>query len=208
MPRAAGIRWSEGGGGRIQRSGQSMAITSGPASSHASCALAVVVMGVSGAGKTVVGRRLAAALVADFIDGDDLHTDAARAKMSAGHPLTDEDRWPWLDRIAATLRDGLSRNATTIVACSALRRVYRDRLRAGVGGELRFVYLSANRELMRERVAGRRDHYMPASLVDSQFATLEPPDGEPDVIVMPADADLDAAIPKLARELKAALRPS
>jgi gluconokinase len=180
-----------------------MAISSSStASPKASQALAVVVMGVSGAGKTVVGRRLAEALGADFIDGDDLHTDAARAKMASGHPLTDEDRWPWLDRIAASLREGLGRGVTTIVACSALRRVYRERLRIGAGGGLRFVYLKADRDLMRARVAGRRDHYMPASLVDSQFATLEPPDGEPDVVVMPADAELAAAIPKLAAELK------
>ena len=107
-----------------------MAISlSSTASPKASQALAVVVMGVSGAGKTVVGRRLAEALGADFIDGDDLHTDAARAKMASGHPLTDDDRWPWLDRIAAALREGLSRGVTTIVACSALRRVYRERLR-------------------------------------------------------------------------------
>jgi gluconokinase len=145
-----------------------MAISlSSAASPKASRALAVVVMGVSGAGKTVVGRRLAEALGADFIDGDDLHTDAARAKMASGRPLTDDDRWPWLDRIAAALREGLSRNAATIVACSALRRVYRERLRQGVGGVLRFVYLKADRDLMRARVAGRRDHYMPASLVDS-----------------------------------------
>jgi gluconokinase len=171
-------------------------------------ALAIVVMGVAGAGKTTVGRQLAEALHGQFIDGDDLHTDEARAKMHAGKALTDEDRWPWLDRIAAALRDGLSLNTTTIVACSALRRVYRERLRAGVGGGLRFIYLSANRELMRARVAGRRDHYMPASLVDSQFATLEPPDGERDVVAMPADADLDAAIPKLAAELEGSRPPS
>src|SRR5271166_3588765 len=103
-----------------------MAISSTLAAPHASQALAVVVMGVSGAGKTVVGQRLAEALGGDFIDGDNLHTDAARAKMSSGHPLTDEDRWPWLDRIAAALRDGLSRNVATIAACSALRRVYRE----------------------------------------------------------------------------------
>jgi gluconokinase len=182
-----------------------MAISSNSAAySHGSEALAVVVMGVSGAGKTVVGRRLAEALGADFIDGDDLHSDSARAKMASGHPLTDEDRWPWLDRIAGTLREGLSRNVATIVACSALRRVYRDRLRAGVGGGLRFVYLKADREMMRARVARRRDHFMPASLVDSQFATLEPPDGEPDVVVTPADADLDAEMPKLAAELRMA----
>ncbi len=165
-------------------------------------------MGVSGAGKTIVGRRLAEALGADFIDGDDLHTDAARAKMASGHALTDDDRWPWLDRIAGVLRDGLSRGVTTIVACSALRRVYRDRLREPVGRGLTFVYLEADRELMRARVAGRHGHYMPASLVDSQFAALEPPNGESDVIVNSADGDLGVTIPKLALELKAALRPS
>jgi len=167
----------------------------------ASEALALVVMGVSGAGKTTVGRRLAQALNAKFIDGDDLHTEAARAKMRAGTPLTDADRWPWLDRIAAALREGLQRGVATIVACSALKRAYRDRLRPQVGVGLRFLYLKADREMMRARVGGRRNHYMPASLVDSQFAALEPPDGEPDVIVLAADADLRAAIPKLADEL-------
>jgi gluconokinase len=159
-------------------------------------------MGVAGAGKTTVGLRLAEALRGQFIVGDDLHTEEARAKMSRGQPLTDDDRWPWLDRIAAALRDGMSCGMTTIVASSALKRVYRGRLRQRVGAGLRFVYLKADRELMRARVAGRRGHYMPASLVDSQFATLEPPDGEPDVIVMPADAELDAGIPGLAAELK------
>ena len=162
--------------------------------------VAVVVMGVSGAGKTTAGRALAEFLGADFIDGDDLHSDAARAKMSAGHPLDDDDRWPWLDRIAAALReDRAGRGA--VVACSALRRAYRDRLRAGVGPTLRFVYLKASPDLMRARVASRKGHYMPASLVDSQFAALEPPDGETDVVTMAADADLAPAIPKLAAEL-------
>jgi gluconokinase len=158
-------------------------------------------MGVSGAGKTTVGRRLAEAVRGQFIDGDDLHADEARAKMSQGQPLTDDDRWPWLDRIAAALGDGVSRGMTTVVASSALRRAYRDRLRKRVGARLRFVYLKADRELMRARVAGRRGHYMPASLVDSQFATLEPPDGESDVVAMAADADLGEAIPKLAEQL-------
>ena len=158
--------------------------------------LAVVVMGVSGAGKTTVGLRLAEALGAEFVDGDDLHTDAARAKMAAGVALTDEDRWPWLDRVGATLRDG-----RRVVACSALKLAYRDRIRAAAGPRLRFVYLVADAELMRQRVASRRDHYMPASLVDSQFAALEPPRGEADVVELSADADLDAAIPELAAML-------
>jgi gluconokinase len=185
-----------------------MAISSGSASRHAPQALAIVVMGVSGAGKTVVGRRIAEAIHAQFVDGDDLHTEEARTKMGRGEPLTDEDRWPWLDRIAAALRDGLSRNISTVIACSALRGVYRDRLRERVGARLHFLYLKADRDLMRARVANRKDHYMPASLVDSQFATLEPPDREPDVIAMPADADLDAAIPKLAARLAGAQPPS
>ena len=100
--------------------------TSTAASPPASEGFAIVVMGVSGSGKTTVGVRLAEALTAEFIDGDDLHTDAARAKMKSGHPLTDEDRWPWLDRIGAELAQG----ERTVVACSALRRAYRDRLRA------------------------------------------------------------------------------
>jgi gluconokinase len=177
-----------------------MAMTSGSASPDPPRAL-VVVMGVAGAGKTTVGLRLAEALSGKFVDGDNLHGDEARAKMSQGVALTDEDRWPWLDRIAAALGDGLSRGVATVIACSALKRIYRDRLRQRVGGSLRFVYLKADRDLMRARVAGRRGHYMPASLVDSQFATLEPPDGEPDVIVLAADAYLDAVIPKLAAEL-------
>jgi gluconokinase len=155
-------------------------------------------MGVSGAGKTTVGVRLAKALGAEFIDGDDLHTDAARAKMKSGHPLTDEDRWPWLDRIGAKLAQG----ERTVVACSALRRAYRDRLRAAAGPKLRFVYLEATPEEMRARVAGRVGHYMPASLVDSQFAALEPPRDEPDVITISAHADLDEEIPRLAERLR------
>ena len=173
--------------------------TSTAASPPASERLAIVVMGVSGSGKTTVGERLAEALGAEFIDGDDLHSDEARAKMKAGGALTDEDRWPWLDRIGATL----ARGPRVIIACSALRRVYRDRLRAAAGPELRFVYLDAKPEAMRERVARRKGHYMPASLVDSQFATLEAPSGEPDVATMPADGNLDAEIPRVAESLRA-----
>jgi gluconokinase len=169
------------------------------ASPPASDGVAIVVMGVSGSGKTTVGLRLAHALGARFIDGDHLHTDAARAKMAAGHALTDEDRWPWLDRIGAEL----ARSHRTVIACSALRRAYRDRLRAAAGPRLRFVYLEATLEEMRARVAGRVGHYMPASLVDSQFAALEPPDGEPDVIVTSADADLDLEIPRLVERIRA-----
>jgi gluconokinase len=169
------------------------------ASPPASEGVAIVVMGVSGSGKTTLGVRLAQALGAEFVDGDDLHTDAARAKMKAGRALTDEDRWPWLDRIGAKLAEG----ERTVVACSALRRAYRDRLRAAAGPKLRFVYLEATPEEMRARVASRVGHYMPASLVDSQFAALEPPDGEADVIATSADADLDGEIPRLVVRIRA-----
>lgn len=163
------------------------------ASQPVSDAPAIIVMGVSGSGKTTVGRILAEALGADFIDGDDLHTDAARAKMAAGHALADDDRWPWLARVGARLAEGVHIGRGAVIACSALRRVYRDRLRAGAGPALRFVYLEATPEAMRARVGARKGHYMPASLVDSQFATLEPPRGEPDVTTLAADAKLPEA---------------
>ena len=179
-----------------------MAVSSDPTATPASDPrrVAVVVMGVAGSGKTTVGKRLAEKLGVEFIDGDDLHTPEARAKMGAGHALDDADRWPWLDRIAAALADPAAPRGR-VVASSALKRAYRDRLRAGAGPALHFVYLEADPDLMRKRVAGRIGHYMPASLVDSQFQTLEPPIGEKDVITMPADADLDTVIPKLAEEI-------
>jgi len=166
-------------------------------------AFAVVAMGVAGAGKTTVGRLLAAALDARFVDGDDLHSDAARAKMGSGVPLTDDDRWPWLDRIGEALAADLAAGRSTIVACSALRKAYRDRLRAAAGPALRFVYLAATPEAMRLRVGGRSGHYMPASLVDSQFAILEAPHGESDVIEIAADSNLATAVPYLAARLRA-----
>ena len=168
----------------------------------ASDPVAVVVMGVAGAGKTTVGRLLAAQVGASFFDGDDLHTEAARAKMGAGVPLSDDDRWPWLDRIGRTLAAGLATRRGTVIACSALRKAYRDRLRSAVGPALRFVYLAATPEAMRARVAGRPEHYMPAALVDSQFATLEPPRGEGDVIEIAADTDLATSVPPLAAQLR------
>jgi gluconokinase len=153
--------------------------------------LALVVMGVSGSGKTTVGERLAADLRVDFIDGDALHSPEARAKMASGRPLDDEDRWPWLDRIGHALADRAAHASGLIVACSALKRAYRDRLRRSVGPQLRFLYLKGEEGLMLARVAGRKGHYMPASLVQSQFDALEEPSGEPDVVTLPADVDLD-----------------
>ncbi|MFT4013864.1 MAG: gluconokinase [Paracoccus sp. (in: a-proteobacteria)] len=131
----------------------------------------IVLMGVSGSGKSSIGAALSKHLGIAYVDGDDLHTPANVEKMRAGIPLTDEDRWPWLDRVARVLAD----QAPVIIGCSALRRVYRDRIRAGAGGTVRFVHLSGSREVLAKRMAARPGHYMPVSLLDSQFATLEPP---------------------------------
>jgi gluconokinase len=130
----------------------------------------VVLMGVSGVGKTTLGKRLARRLAWPFIDADDYHPSANVAKMAAGVPLTDEDRWPWLDALNHRLRD--ERDA--IVACSALKQSYRERLLAGIG-DARIVFLQGSRALIAQRLAERKHRYMPPSLLDSQFATLEPP---------------------------------
>ena len=127
----------------------------------------IVVMGVSGCGKSSVGQALAEALGARFIDGDDLHPEANKAKMAAGIPLNDDDRWPCLDSVAAALAEG-----DTVVACSALKRVYRERIGAGAPGTA-FVHLHGSRELLAQRMGARPNHFMPISLLDSQLNTLE-----------------------------------
>jgi gluconokinase len=162
---------------------------------------AIVAMGVSGSGKTTFGKALADALGLPFFDGDDFHTPEARAKMGAGIALTDADRAPWLDRIGAELADASNHPRGAIIACSALRRAYRDRLRVAVGADLRFVFLDGDKMLMRKRVADRRGHYMPASLIDSQFATLERPDGEADVVTLAADREAKDLVSEALREL-------
>ncbi|MCU0828948.1 MAG: gluconokinase [Tabrizicola sp.] len=134
----------------------------------------LVIMGVSGCGKSSVGEALSARLGIPYFDGDDLHSPEAVAKMRDGVPLTDDDRWPWLDRVAGVLRD----RAPVIVGCSALKRAYRDRIRAGAGGPVTFVHLAGDREVIAARMAARTGHYMPTSLLDSQFAALEPPGPE------------------------------
>ena len=130
----------------------------------------VVVMGVSGAGKTTIGRLLAAQLGVPFIEGDDYHPAANVAKMASGVPLDDQDRWPWLARLNAILRE----EKGAVLACSALKETYRARLLDGIA-EARIVHLHGNRSLIASRLAERKHRYMPASLLDSQLAALEPP---------------------------------
>jgi gluconokinase len=131
-------------------------------------------MGVSGSGKSAVGRALAARLGCPFYDGDDFHPPENIAKMANGTPLTDLDRLPWLTRINQLVHDHLSRGARVVVACSALKASYRTQLRAGNPG-LVFVYLRGDYDTIQARMAGRRGHYMQPGMLASQFAALEPP---------------------------------
>ena len=134
----------------------------------------VLFMGVSGSGKTTTGQALAKALSWPFIDGDDLHPTANVAKMAAGHPLTDADRWPWIDRIGEEMEKLLQRGENGIFACSALKRAHRQRLLRA--GDVRIVYMKGDAETIGARLATRKHRYMPASLLPSQFAALEEPD--------------------------------
>lgn len=150
----------------------------------------LVVMGVTGCGKSTVGSAIAAAIGARFCDGDSLHSAASVEKMRRGEPLTDEDRWPWFGRIAGFLNSG---EGHAVIACSALKRAYRDYLRREVGG-LHFLFLDAPPDLVTQRVSTRQNHYMPASLVASQFAALERPDDESRVTTVRADKPLDEIV--------------
>ncbi len=132
-----------------------------------------VVMGVSGCGKSSIGAQMALRLGARFIDGDDLHPAANIAKMARGEPLDDADRAPWLDLVGAALAA-----PNTVIACSALKRRYRDTIRAGAGAEVTFLYLRGGYETLMQRMAGRPGHFMPAALLDSQLAALEPPQAD------------------------------
>lgn len=155
----------------------------------------LVVMGVAGCGKSTVGRGIQDRLGWSFAEGDDFHPAANIAKMSAGVPLTDADRWPWLDSIVAwtTREDGAGRN--TIVTCSALRRVYRDRLRTAPGRTL-FLHLHGAESVLAERLATRPGHFMPVSLLPSQLETLEPVEPDEDGIVL----DIAASVPDLVEQ--------
>jgi gluconokinase len=133
----------------------------------------VVMMGVCGTGKTSVGQIIASRMGWTFIEGDDLHPATNREKMASGTPLTDADRWPWLDRIADRMRDIDQAGGSAVVACSALRQVYRDRL-CKSGARVIFLHLTGDASLIRQRMENRSGHYMPPGLLDSQLATLEP----------------------------------
>lgn len=160
----------------------------------------IVVMGVAGAGKTCVGRALAQHLGMGFADGDDYHDPASVAKMSRGEPLTDADRRPWLDRLNALLRDAGRDRRPLVLACSALRRAFRRRLAADLDPPPTFVFLDIEPAEATRRLAHRTDHFMPADLIASQFAALEPP--KPDEAI---HVDATQSIDEIVRLTTAAL---
>lgn len=146
----------------------------------------IIVMGVSSSGKSTVGQSIARRLHVPFLDGDGYHPEANVEKMRAGIPLTDDDRWPWLERLAAALHEAADKKGAAMGACSALRRAYRQYLTDKAGEPILFVYLEGSREVIAERMARRQHEYMPTSLLDSQFATLEVPDPKTEnVLVVP-----------------------
>lgn len=149
-------------------------------------------MGVSGSGKSTVGALLAGRLGCRFLEGDMFHDAAAVEKMRRGTPLTDDDRWPWLDRIGEAAARATASEGAIVVACSALRRAYRDRLRAAIPAPTRFVLLDNSREEILRRLTARTHEFMPASLLDSQFATLERPSADEPVLVLPGNAPPEA----------------
>jgi gluconokinase len=166
-------------------------------------AKAVIVMGVSGSGKTSVALALARLLGLRFVEGDALHPVANVEKMSHGIPLTDDDRMPWLDLIGAEIASATGRGEGIVVSCSALKVTYRERLRREAGGPLYFVYLQGSKALLAARMSARKGHFMPPSLLDSQLRTLEVPTGEPGVVTVDIDDTVDNIAAAAAKGLAA-----
>jgi carbohydrate kinase (thermoresistant glucokinase family) len=160
----------------------------------------VVVMGVSGVGKTTVGERLAARLGADFLEGDRFHPAANIAKMSSGVPLDDADRRPWLEALATELDRFRRRGAAVVLTCSALRESYRAILR-GRYDDVAFVFLDGTKTLVQGRLAARRGHFMPPGLLDSQFAALEAPEAAEPAIRVDVDATPEAIVEAVLQRL-------
>jgi carbohydrate kinase (thermoresistant glucokinase family) len=165
----------------------------------------VVVMGVSGSGKTTVAAMLAGALHCQFLEGDDLHPPSNVAKMHGGTPLTDADRWPWLRKIAAEIDGWRSHGESGVVTCSALKRTYRDIL-IGDRPDVTLVYLRGSRELIRQRMAARHEHFMPAALLDSQFATLEEPGPDERPVVVDIGGRPAEIVAEIVRQLETRAR--
>jgi gluconokinase len=167
----------------------------------------VLVMGVCGCGKSTVGQQLARELGAAFIEGDAFHSAANVAKMAAGTPLTDEDREGWLQSLAAQLAQARTERRSVVLACSALKRRYRDTLRNGAPA-LRIVHLTGSRALLTERMAARSGHYMPPALLDSQLATLEAPKPDEQAITVDIAASTEQQVRAALAQLHSTTSPT
>jgi gluconokinase len=161
---------------------------------------ALVVMGVSGSGKSTVADKLSERLGWDFEDGDIFHPASNVAKMSAGQPLTDEDRWPWLQTIADEIDRVCKAGQQVVIACSALKRAYRNILVHG-RSDVRIVFLNGTQQLIADRLSQRKGHFMPPGLLASQFKTLEPPERNENPITVSIDASVDAIVDDIIRQL-------
>jgi gluconokinase len=162
---------------------------------------ALIVMGVSGSGKSTVAESLAERLGWPFEDGDSFHPPANVAKMAAGHPLTDDDRWPWLNAIADEIARTCEAGGHVIIACSALKHAYREVLLRG-RDDVRFVFLNGTQALIADRLARRKGHFMPPELLTSQFRTLEPPEESEHVITVSIDAPVEPIVDEIVRQLQ------
>lgn len=165
--------------------------------------LAITVMGVSGSGKSTLGALLARQLACPFLEGDSFHSVQNVEKMRHGKPLTDADRWPWLDRLGAAMHEAVGDDGLVVVACSALRRAYRERLAASARQPMVFILLNTTAAELKRRLEGRPDHYMPSSLLDSQLATLEVPGPDEQALVLDARASPEALSHQVTAWLKA-----
>jgi gluconokinase len=164
--------------------------------------MAYVVMGVSGSGKSLVGQAVADDLGLAFVEGDALHPKANIEKMSMGIPLTDADRFPWLDKIGGEIAASLAAGRGAVVSCSALKAIYRDRLRGFAGGRLTIVFLKGSEEVLAPRMAARKGHFMPLSLLQSQLATLEDPSAEAGVITIDIAGTTDEVVADAIRAVR------
>ncbi len=164
---------------------------------------ALILMGVSGSGKTTIGETLAQRIGWAYEDGDKFHPKSNVAKMSAGQPLTDEDRWPWLQAIADEIDRVCAAHEPAVIGCSALKRAYRDILLHG-RSDVRIVYLKGSQQLIAGRLAHRKGHFMPAGLLKSQFETLQPPGADENPITVSIDASVDAVVDDIVHQLKPA----
>jgi gluconokinase len=162
--------------------------------------VAIIIMGVSGSGKSTIADALARRTGMTYRDGDDFHPAANIAKMHAGTPLTDSDRKPWLAAIAAAIDQAATTGTQLVIACSALKRAYRDVLIHG-RGDVGFVYLKGSRALIAERLKARHGHFMPAALLDSQFTTLEEPGSDEPAFTVSIDAGVEAIVDTIVARL-------